>query len=98
MINPYSVDHTPATMMWRLANRLKALRKSQKLTQANLAERAGMSLGSLKRFEQTGQISLESLLNIAHVLDRLNDFKSIFEIDEELIKAERLFSDSMRRS
>ena len=37
-----------------------------------------MSLGSVKRFEQSGEISLASLLKIALVLDRLGDFEGLF--------------------
>jgi hypothetical protein len=44
-------------------------------------------LGSLKRFEQTGQISFESLLKIALVLDCLKDFENICKVKEELPKS-----------
>lgn len=37
-----------------------------------------MSLGSIKRFERTGQISLESLLKLALVLNSLDSFNSVF--------------------
>jgi hypothetical protein len=37
-----------------------------------------VSLGSIKRFEKTGEISLKSLLNIALVLRRLEDFENVF--------------------
>ena len=56
-------------------------------SQAELALRSGVSLGSIKRFEQSGQISLESLVKMAHLLDRLNDFDVVFqskEIDKEI--------------
>jgi transcriptional regulator with XRE-family HTH domain len=43
-----------------------------------LAKRAGVSYGTLKKFERTGRISLESLLKIALVLDALDDFKALF--------------------
>ncbi len=41
------------------------------LTQAGLAERSGVSLPSLRKFEQTGLISLESFLKLLMVLDGL---------------------------
>ena len=53
------------------------LRKDKGYSQKELAERCGVSLASIKRFEQSGQISLESLLKIAHLLGKLNDFESI---------------------
>ncbi len=62
-----------------LAKREKKLRKRMKLTQKDMAERTGISLGSIKRFEQIGEISLHSLLKIAFVLDCLDDFDQLFE-------------------
>jgi len=42
-----------------------------------------VSFGSLKRFEGSGQISLESLLRLALVLECLEDFSSLCEVEEE---------------
>jgi transcriptional regulator with XRE-family HTH domain len=50
-----------------LAMRVRARRREGKLSQAALAEKSGVSLGSLKRFERSGDISLASLLRIAVV-------------------------------
>ncbi len=57
-----------------------------------MAERSGVSLGSLKRFENTGKISLESLLKLMHLLGRLNEIDSILAIDENREDIEELFS------
>lgn len=54
------------------------------LTQEGVANRSGVSWGSVKRFESTGQVSLESLLKIALVLDCLDDFKNVGAIDPNL--------------
>lgn len=62
-----------------LAKREKKRRKSMKITQKDMARRTGVSLGSIKRFEQTGEISLHSLLKIAFVLNCLDDFDHLFE-------------------
>ena len=48
------------------------------LIAASMAGSAGVSLGSLKRFEQTGNISLDSLIKIAFVLNCQEDFESLF--------------------
>lgn len=42
------------------------------------AEISGVSLGSLKRFENTGEISLVSLLKLAIVLDCAEEFEQLF--------------------
>ena len=69
---------TPSEVMQDLALKVKQKRLSQNLSQTGVADRAGVSLGSLKRFEQTGQISLESLLKIALSLNCLKDFEGVF--------------------
>ena len=87
----YSINKTPSQVQLELAVRFKKLRKYKKLSQSELADKSGVSLGSLKRFEHTGQISLESLLKLAHLFDRLDDFEEIFVVGEDLKKIEKLF-------
>lgn len=61
-----------------LVEREKKLKKSLKITQKELSLRSGVSYASIRRFEQTGQISLKSLFDIANSLGRLEDFDSLF--------------------
>ena len=61
-----------------LSSRLKKLRKTKGLTQAGLAERSGVSLGSIKRFERTSQISLVSLSKICIALKVENELMDLF--------------------
>ena len=68
---------TPSSVMDELRSKFKDKRLYFKFTQKNLASRSGMSLGSLKRFESSGQISLESLLKLSVVLECLDDFKQL---------------------
>lgn len=65
-----------------IALKEKEKRKKKKLTQAELSSRSGVSLASLKRFEQTGEISFVSLLKVASVLDELEDFEKLFSREE----------------
>lgn len=62
-----------------LVNRVKIRRKEAKVSQNELARRSGVSLGSIKRFENSGEISLSSLLRIAIVLGYETDFDKLFE-------------------
>jgi len=68
---------TPSSMMQILKEKFKERRLTLDLTQEGLANKSGVSLGSLKRFENSGQISLESLLKLALVLECLDDFSVI---------------------
>lgn len=88
----FSLEKMPSEVQIELANRFKSLRRQKKMSQAALAEKSGVSLGSLKRFEQTGQISLESLLMLSHFFDRLTDFDTIFKTDENWSAIEKLFT------
>ncbi|TAF68828.1 MAG: XRE family transcriptional regulator [Flavobacterium sp.] len=87
----YSIHKTPNQVQTELAERFRKLRKNKKISQSELANKSGVSLGSLKRFEQSGQISLESLLKLTHLFDRLEDFESVFNINEDLAAIEKLF-------
>ncbi len=88
----YSLKPTPLEICVSLAKRHKKLRKRLSLTQADMAERSGVSLGSLKRFENTGKISLESLLKLAHFIGRLEDFDTVFQAGDDLYEVEKLFT------
>lgn len=55
------------------------MRKRKKITQKQLAARSGVSLGSLKKFEQSGEISLQSLKKIAIALDMENELEGLFD-------------------
>jgi len=79
IMNQYSIDKNPTDIRKELAQRTRALRKERKMSQSELAQRANVSLGSYKRFESSGQISLDSLLKIAFILGKLDDFELIFQ-------------------
>ncbi|MDO5575184.1 MAG: helix-turn-helix transcriptional regulator [bacterium] len=61
-----------------IALRIKKRRKEKNLTQAQLSKRSDVSLGSIKRFETTGEVSLTSLIKIAFALGLEADFDSLF--------------------
>ena len=96
-MNKYSIDKLPGDVRLELAHKHKKLRKRKGLSQIELAERSGVSLGSLKRFETKGQISLESLLKLVFVLGRLSDFETVLKPDKDLKHIEKLF-DSKKKS
>ena len=60
-----------------IAGRFKARRLAMNLTHSELAARSGVSWSSLKRFEREGLIALDSLLNLALVLNCLDDFDKL---------------------
>ena len=62
-----------------IANRMVKLRKRRKITQKALAAKSGVSLGSIKRFEQSGEISLQSLTKLAIALEVEGELDTLFD-------------------
>lgn len=62
----------------KLARRVRNIRKRRSISQEKLARMSGVSYGSIKRFEASGQISLISLTKIAMALEIADELRSIF--------------------
>ena len=82
---------TPSKAQGALAKNVRARRVAMGLTQAGLSKRSGVALASLRKFEQTGMISLEALCKLMTVVGGLErvveaskpeqtDFSSIDEV------------------
>lgn len=74
-----------------LGQRLKQHRLSQNLTQAQLAERAGVGLSTVRRVELGKGGSLDNIIRITIALGRVNEFAELFAttpktVDEVLSK------------
>ncbi|MCI8799744.1 MAG: helix-turn-helix transcriptional regulator [Lachnospiraceae bacterium] len=69
---------TPKEISGSIVKNVRARRKEAHLTQEQLSRKSGVSLGSVKRFERTGEISLASLIRISVVLDCQEDFLQLF--------------------
>lgn len=85
---------TPQEIRRDLAARAQVRRLLLNMSQQELAERSGVSLGSVKRFEAAGEISLKSLLSIALVLNELEAFAELFSPP----RPENLFTEKKKPS
>lgn len=54
------------------------------MRQTDLAERAGVTLASLRRFERGGEISFKHLMLVAIALNRAQDFDSAFALNTNI--------------
>lgn len=73
---------TPQEQGLHIADNLKLLRKGRKLSLRELANQSGVSYASLRRFEETGEISLKSLIKVAIVLDATEPLDKLFAVTE----------------
>ena len=78
MDNYDQILFAPSDVAKALAQRMKRIRKRKKITQHQLAARSNVSYASLCRFEQTGQISLESFIKISMELGVVDELRELF--------------------
>lgn len=76
MINLY--QKTWAEINTEIANRMVQLRTRKKISQKKLAAKSGVSLSSIKRFEQSGEISLQSFTKLAIALEVEGELETLF--------------------
>lgn len=75
----YFKQKTPGEIDKIIAERIRNIRKRRKISQKRLSEKSGVSLGSVKRFETSGEISLISLTKIAIALDISSEMEELFK-------------------
>lgn len=66
------------SIMINIAKRIRSIRKSKKISQTDLAITSKVSYGSIKRFELTGEISLNSLIKICIALNIADELNRLF--------------------
>lgn len=71
--------HNPDEIASLLAERIRAERLRREWKQETLAERSGVSLPTIRRYERTGRTSVENLLKLCHALGRLDEFANLFK-------------------
>lgn len=87
---------SPQDILEGLARRAKRRRLDANLTQEGLAQRAQLSLGTLKLFERTGKASSEFIVLLAFALNAEKEFNNLFppeppkSIDDVIARPRRL--------
>jgi transcriptional regulator with XRE-family HTH domain len=69
---------SPLDSAHEVALREKVRRRKLGITQERLATMSGVSVGSIRRFEQTGAIAFESLVRIMRALDCEDELSALF--------------------
>ena len=90
---------SPFEMVKEIAKKAQERRLELNLSQQTLSEKSGVSYGTLKKFEQKGQISLESLLKIALALGDMDQFEHLFAKTDDKLPAslDELLDDNPRK-
>ena len=88
---------TPKETSKKLSIRLKELRLLKKWKRSTLAKRSGVTESSLKRFEQTGKVSMENFLKLVFTLGRLDEIDALLipptaQSLKDLKKSEKIIS------
>ncbi|MCY3594118.1 MAG: helix-turn-helix transcriptional regulator [Bacteroidetes bacterium] len=74
---------TPTKAKIALAENMRERRLALNLTQAGLSERSGVALGTLRKFEQSGAISIDNLLKLMLVVGGLRKIVEASAPDQE---------------
>ena len=64
------------------AHRARARRVALGLTQQDVADRSGVNVWTLRRFEASGKLAFDALIRLAFVLDAVEAFGSLFPESE----------------
>ena len=90
---------SPFEMAREIAKKAQEKRLKLNLSQQTLSEKSGVSYGTLKKFEQKGQVSLESLLKIALALGEMDTFEDLFPKTDDKLPAslDELLDDHPRK-
>jgi len=68
----------PDEVVSLLCTRLRQERLSQQMTQAEVAARAGIGVGTLSNLEAGRSVAFDSVVRVAMVLGRLNELEQLF--------------------
>lgn len=87
---------TPRQIKVQIAKQAKQRRLDLDFSRKTLALKSGVPDSTIKRFETTGNISLDALLKIALVLDGLDEFGKLFERKPPISLSKPIFSERQR--
>jgi len=86
---------SPTEIALEVAARLKSRRLAQQLTQEGLARRSGVPLGTLKKFERSGQIAFVSFIRLAIALKDEGALENLL-LEEEFASLDELLERDKR--
>lgn len=88
---------SPQEVAEDLASRLRSRRLARNLTQVGLAVRSGVPLGTLKKFERSGSISLLSFVRLLVALDEQAGLERLLQSNDQEVTLDELVSKPRER-
>ena len=76
-----------------IVDRFVKIRKSRKITQKRLSVISGVSYASVRRFEESGEISFSSLIKLALALRLYDDLDNLFKENYQYKSIEEIIRD-----
>lgn len=76
---------TSKEILAALGQRLRLQRLAQSITQDELAQMAGLSVGAVRKLESTGQSSLETLVRTVQALGLVGELDELFVLRQQSI-------------
>ena len=78
VLDNYTIDNTD-DIAKKLAADFRARRIEKNMTREQVAEKSGVAVSNIIRFEQKGLISLKNLIGIAIAMEYASEVKNIFD-------------------
>ncbi len=88
----------PSEILDCLGERLRTQRLAQSLSQSELAQKTGLSLGAIKKLERDGQSSLDTFVKVVSALRLAQELEPLFVMKvESIAQMERAFKLTQRK-
>jgi|UniRef100_UPI004048336B transcriptional regulator with XRE-family HTH domain len=88
----------PSEILDCLAERLRTQRLAQSLSQSELAQKTGLSLGAIKKLERDGQSSLDTFVKVVSALRLAQELEPLFVMKiDSIAQMERAFKLTQRK-
>ena len=68
---------TPEETLLDLSSKFKRIRLTKKWKRSTLSKRSGVTESTLRRFEQTGEVSMKNFLKLIHATGRLDEMEAL---------------------
>lgn len=93
---------SPKEIEAEMAQRIRLARIGRNMTQADLATRVGVSVGTIRNLERTGDCAFSTIIKIAQALRLEAGLESLFKMDiqsiDDLIELDRARSTVRKRA